>query len=274
MRGGRQTYRSGRVEFEELRGIDELFDEAQFQLALAQSRLRGQVPPYLNSNRAQPTKVIQEPELQAMTKQWFVDCERKLASYRDRGIELGWLIEWSKKYWWSFLVRDMDLNVEFYAADLRYHDPSTLGATIVGIDDFVTYNFAFFDAIPDWRYDPLPNQVYVDITPEGTARMVVRYIGSGHWTGPLKFHPYDESAPALYGNGQFLQCPAVDRYHFNDDGLMEEGETLFDLLDGLQRLGAVPRGDSWQFRAISAASRATATYQKARCRVAGLRGRR
>ncbi len=127
----------------------------------------------------------------------------------------------------------------------------------------MTYNFAFFDAIPDWRYDPLPDQVYLDVTPEGTVRTVIRYIGSGHWTGPLRLYPYDESAPCIYGNGRFIQAPAVDRYHFNADGLMAEGETLYDILDGLQRGGVLPRDDSWLFHGMFAASRIPVAAQAA-----------
>ena len=33
------------------------------------------------------------------------------------------------------------------------------------------------------------------------------------------------------GNGAFIQCTAVDRYHFTSDHLMHEGETLYDLLE-------------------------------------------
>ena len=251
-----------------------MYDENEFRRALSQNRLQGHVPEYLHSNRLVPIRVLQEAELQIMTRQWFMDFELKLAAYRKHGIDLSWLMAWSKKYWWSWLVRDMDVNAELYAPDLKYTDPSALGKTIVGVEEFVKYNFAFFDAIPDWRYDPLPDQVYLDVTPEGKTRMVIRYIGSGHWTGPLKFYPYDDSAPALYGNGQFLQCPAVDRYHFNKDGLMEEGETVFDLVDCMQRISALPRGDSWQFKAISAASRAAAIAHKAKQRLDVGRGRR
>lgn len=52
-------------------------------------------------------------------------------------------------------------------------------------------------AIPDWRYDPLPDQVYVDVQPDGTVRTVIRYIGSGHFSGALRMYPYDESAPTI-----------------------------------------------------------------------------
>ncbi|MCZ4580376.1 hypothetical protein O4158_14995 [Gordonia amicalis] len=119
----------------------------------------------------------------------------------------------------------------------------------------MTYNFAFFDAIPDWRYDPLPDQVYVDVQPDGTVRTVIRYIGSGHFSGALRMYPYDESAPTIYGDGRFIQAPAVDRYHFNADGLMEEGETLYDFIDAVQRAGIMPRDDSRLVRSLFAASK-------------------
>lgn len=113
------------------------------------------------------------------------------------------------------------------------------------------------DAIPDWRYDPLPGQTYIDVTPERKVRTVIRYIGSGHWSGALRLFPYDGSGPTIYGNGRFIQCPAVDRYHFDENGLLEEGETLYDAIDCTQRAGILPRDDSWQFKSLFAASRLT-----------------
>ncbi|MGK8506876.1 nuclear transport factor 2 family protein [Nocardia asiatica] len=232
-----------------------MFSDEQFQQALRRPRLSKPVPEYLHTNRAARIRAIPESELQATTEEWFGEFERKLTYYGKLGNDVSWLLDWAKKYWWSFLVRDMSLNHELYTADVRYTDVTTFGRTIVGIDEFVKYNFAFFDAIADWRYDPLPGQVYLDVTPEGRVRTVIRYIGSGHWTGPLRLYPYDDSAPALYGDGRFIQCPAVDRYHFNADGLMEEGETLYDAFDVTQRAGILPRDDSWQFRALLAASK-------------------
>lgn len=243
------------------------YDEAKFWDALAQPRLRQPLPEYLASNRAEPIRVMQEHELQAMTRQWFDDFERKLDHYGRLGFDIGWLLDWAKKYWWSFLVRDMSVNHELYAPDLRYTDVTTFGRTIVGIDEFVTYNFAFFDAIPDWRYDPLPDQAYIDVTPDGRVRTVIRYIGSGHWDGPLRLYPYDDTAPVVHGNGRFIQCPAVDRYHFNADGLMEEGETLYDIIDGTQRVGILPSGDSWQLKLLFGASRIPATIESLRRRL-------
>ncbi len=61
-----------------------------------------------------------------------------------------------------------------------------------------------------------------------------------------------------------MQCTALDRYHFNADGLMYEGETLFDLLDATQSAGVLPSDDSWLFRALMGASRLPRLVQNAR----------
>jgi hypothetical protein len=191
-----------------------------------------------------------EDELSATTAQWFVDAERKVAHYSKLGVDLAWLIPWAKKYWWSWLERDMSLNDELYAPGLRYKDVTSFGRTLVGLDEFVAYNFAFFDAIPDWRYDPLPGQLYLDVTPDGDVRIVIRYVGSGHWDGPLRLYPYDATAPAIPGTGQFVQVTAVDRYHFDSERRLADGETLYDAFDALQSATLLPRDDSWQFRAL------------------------
>ncbi|MEV3963347.1 nuclear transport factor 2 family protein [Nocardia sp. NPDC050193] len=239
-----------------------MFSEEEFQAALGRPRLARPVPTNLAANRSVPIRAIPEDELQKTTQQWFVDFQAKLDDYDKRGFEVGWLMEWAKKYWWSWLARDMSANRELYTEDVRYTDVTTFGRTIVGIEEFEKYNFAFFDAIPDWRYDPIPDQVYIDVTPDGRVRTMIRYIGSGHWSGPLRLYPYDDSAPVIYGNGRFVQCPAVDRYHFNADHLMEEGETLYDAFDALQRGGIMPRDDSWQFKSIFAASRIPALLSR------------
>lgn len=244
-----------------------MYDEAAFQAALSKPRLRQPVPEYLEANRAEPIRVLQEPELMETTARWFETFQDKIDFYGKLGHDLNWLMEWAKKYWWSWLMRDMDHNHELYTHDLRYTDVSAFGNTITGLDEFVKYNFAFFAAIPDWRYDPLPDQVYLDVTPDGRVRTVIRYIGSGHWDGPLRMYPYDDKAPVVHGTGRFIQCPAVDRYHFNAEGLMEEGETLYDIVDGTQRAGVLPRGDSWQLRALFGASKIPATIEATRRRL-------
>ncbi|MED5431159.1 MAG: nuclear transport factor 2 family protein [Pseudomonadota bacterium] len=232
------------------------FSEERFQQAIAQPRLQGDVPEYLPGNRGfGQVRTLQEAELRAMTQQWFADFESKIVFYRDHGLEIGWMMEWAKKYWWSWLMRDMSLNHELYTDDLEYLDPTTFGRTIKGLEEFVDYNFSFFDAIPDWRYDPIPGEVYVDVAANGEQRILVRYYGSGHFSGALKFYPYDDSAPVLYGNGTFVQCRAVDRYHFNKEGKMYFGETLWDFLDAAQSAGIMPSDNSWTFKALMGASK-------------------
>lgn len=239
------------------------FSEVHFQEALAEPRLKQPLPEYLPGNRAGgKVRVIKEDELNAMTQKWFVDLDRKIEHYRSFGIELDWMVEWSKKYWWSWLMRDMSFNHELYTSDLKYKDPTTFGREMIGLDEFVRYNFAFFDAIPDWRYDPLPGQVYIDLTPEGETRILVRYIGSGHFSGSLRFYPFDDTAPVLHGVGTFVQCTAIDRYHFNADGIMYEGETLWDFLDAAQSSGILPSDDSWQFHALMGASKIAGITQR------------
>ena len=51
---------------------------------------------------------------------------------------------------------------------------------------------------------------------------------------------------------------------------MEEGKTLFDLVDGMQRIGALPAGESWQFRILSAVSRSAARVHRGRIRLGRL----
>ncbi len=243
------------------------FTEEMFQAALKQPRLQQPIPEVI-TGRAEPIPVMDEAKLAAMTRQWFDEYEQKIEFYAKHGFDIAWTLEWAKKYWWSWLVRDMSYNDELYTADLRYKDVTSLGATMVGLDEFVAYNFAFFDAIPDWRYDPIPGQAYVDVDPSGELRMVVRYYGSGHLKGPLKMHPYDDGAPSIPGNGSFVQCTAVDRYHFNTDGLMYEGETLYDLVDATQTAGLLPGPGTWKFhtmlQAASLASRATSAASRLR----------
>ena len=239
------------------------FSEKHFQEALARPRLKQPLPEFLPGNRAgSKIRVIPEEELKAITRQWFVDFERKLDHYRKFGVNLDWMMEWAKKYWWSWLMRDMSFNHELYTPDLKYKDPTTFGRIMVGMDEFIRYNFAFFDAIPDWRYDPIPGQVYIDVTPEGEVRTVIRYMGSGHFSGDLRFYPYDETAPVVHGLGTFSQVTGVDRYHFNTDGLMYEGETLWDFIDAAQTSGVLPGDDSWFFKALLKASRIPSTIHK------------
>lgn len=231
-----------------------MFDFALVEKELDRPRLSRPLPAELPSNRGERARVVPEAELNAMHREWFRRLEQRIAFLSEHGLEVGWLYEWAAKYTWSWLSQDMSRNHELYVDDLRYVDPTTFGRTLVGLDEFVDYNFAFLGAISDWRYDPFPDQMYIDVTPENDVRLVVRYMGSGFFDGTLRLYPYDESAPALEGNGAFIQGCATDRYHFNSDGLMTFGETLWDFMDMAQASGLAPRDDSMAFRtAIKAA---------------------
>lgn len=249
-----------------------MFDQAKFEEALETPRLKPPIPQYLAGERGgRRVRVLTEPELNARTRQWFVDYEKKVEHYARYGIDIGWTLEWAKRYWWSWLMRDMSLNDELYTPDLQYSDVSSLGRTIVGLDEFVKYNFAFFAAIPDWRYDPLPGEVYVDITPEEEVRVIVRYIGSGHWSGPLRLYPYDDKAPTIYGTGVFIQCQAIDRYYFNRDKLMYKGDTSYDIFEALQTVGILPGDDSWKFHAIMSSTRVLVALRNAWQKITSLK---
>lgn len=246
-----------------------MFTEEMFQAALRRPRLQQPIPRTI-TNRLEPIRVMDEDELTAMTRQWFDEYEDKIRFYADHGIDIGWTLEWAKKYWWSWLVRDMSYNHELYTQDLLYKDVTTMGGYTRGLDEFVAYNFAFFDAIPDWRYDPIPGQVYFDFSPDGNLSFAIRYYGSGHLVGPLRLHPYDDTAATLPGTGAFVQCTAVDRYHFNADGLMYEGETLYDILEGMQVAGVLPGPGTAAFRrSLAVANLASAVQTK----VKGMIGR-
>lgn len=230
------------------------YSEEKFQQALRKRRYRQPAPEFVTGNRGAPVRSMSEDKLSADAVRWFDEFEAKITFYEKLDVDLSWLLDWTKKYWWSWLERDMSIAEELYVPGVKYKDVSSFGRTMVGIDEFIKYNFAFFDAVPDLRYDPLPGQVYLDVTPAGEVRFAVRYVGSGHWDGPLRLYPYDETAPAIPGTGQFVQITAVDRYHFDSSGRMAEGETLFDILDAAQVSTLLPRDDTWQFHALMRAA--------------------
>lgn len=82
-----------------------MFDFALVEQAMAQPRLRQPLPTFLPSNRGGRTRVIPEDELNKPSRAWFDELERKIAFYREHGIDNGWLHEWSAKYFWSWLAR-------------------------------------------------------------------------------------------------------------------------------------------------------------------------
>ncbi len=244
-----------------------MFDFNLLEQELDKPRLRQPLPEFLTTNRGVRARVIPEDELNKMHRGWFTELERRIEFLGGHGIDIGWLYEWAAKYTWSWLARDMSRNDELYTQDLRYVDPTTFGRTIVGLDEFVDYNFAFLNAISDWRYDPFPDQMYIDVTTDREVRLVVRYMGSGYFDGTLRLYPYDTGASSLTGSGNFVQSCAVDRYHFNADGLMYFGETLWDFMDMAQSVGLVPRDDSPQFKMLMRAAGLPVLIQKARGRI-------
>ncbi len=75
-----------------------MFDQAQFEKALAIPRLQPPIPEFLPGNRGGgKVRVLTEADLNATTKQWFVDYERKIQYYAEHGIDVGWTLEWAKK---------------------------------------------------------------------------------------------------------------------------------------------------------------------------------
>jgi len=241
-----------------------MFSEDAFKGALSRQKLKKPAPAFVQGNRSHRVRVITEPELNAMTTQWFVEFEKKISFYEKLGYDLSWFSLWLKKWWWAWFEYDMELVGELCMHDIVYKDPVSFGRPLIGLKEFIAYNDAFFDAIPDWRYDPLPNQFYFDVSPGGEVRFAVRYIGTGHWDGPLKVYPFDKKSLAIAGTGAFMQCSAVDRYHFNSDRKMCEGETLWDAFDALQMSGLLPNDTSPAFRALTGAARIPAAFKRAR----------
>ncbi len=226
------------------------YTEEKLEQALERHLLKGTPPTFVRGNRSHAERVFSEDELNENARTWFRQFEEQVRHYEKLGHDLGWVVDWTKKWWYGWLIRDMDVVAEICTPDMIYKDPVCFGKPLVGFQEFVDYNFAFFDAIPDLRYDPLPGQSFLQVNPDGTAQMMVRYIGTGHWDGPLKMYPFDETAPALPGNGAFMQCSAVDRYYWNTDHKLYKGETIWDGFDVMQMSGIFPKAGGVQFRLL------------------------
>ncbi|MFG3522186.1 nuclear transport factor 2 family protein [Nocardia nova] len=238
--------------------------EAKFQRALDRTCLKKPIPQFVQGNRSYVQRAIGEDELNRLTRQWFVELEDQTRFYSETlGQDVMWLNEWFKKYWmaWDQGVDEKALP-ELLAPDVEYKDPVSFGRPMVGIQSFIDYNQAFFDAIPDWRYDLLPGQFFINVTREGEVRLMGRYIGTGFWEKPLRMYPFDKSAPAMPATGAFMQAPAVDRYHFNADRQLARGETMWDAFEAMQMSNLLPSDTSPVFRALIAAGSAGAAMQR------------
>lgn len=245
------------------------YSEAAFEAALDRKTLARPAPAVVHANRSQAEPAYSEEQLNANTRHWFLEIEQQVRHYEKLGHDLQWVVDWTKKWWYGWLFRDMDLIAEICELDLTYKDPVSFGRTLIGFQEFIDYNDAFFEAIPDWRYDPLPGESFLNVTPDGDVRMTVRYVGTGHWDGALKLYPFDRAAAAMPGTGAFMQAAAVDRYHFNAAGKLYKGESLWDAFDAMQMSGLLPKDDSIAFRSIMGAARIPAAAARLRNRLPG-----
>lgn len=226
--------------------------EARLQAALDRKVLKHPVPPFVRGNRSHAERAIGEDELNSLSRQWFAELDDQTRYYSEHlGHDITWLNEWFKKYWlaWDQGVDEKALP-ELLAPDVVYKDPISFGRPMVGIQSFIDYNQAFFDAIPDWRYDLLPGQLFINVSRSGEVRLMGRYIGTGFWEEPLRMYPFDKSAPAIPATGAFMQAPAVDRYYFNADHQLYRGETMWDAFEALQMSHLLPGDTSPVFKAM------------------------
>ncbi|MGW0057450.1 nuclear transport factor 2 family protein [Nocardia nova] len=246
------------------------YSPEKFEQAMDRRMLKKAPPKLFRGNRSQAERVFTEDELNANARTWFQQFEEQISFYEKLGHDLQWVVDWTKKWWWSWLVRDFDVVAELCTRDVTYKDPVSFGKTLVGLQEFIDYNVAFFDAIPDWRYDPLPGESFLQVNPDGTVQMMVRYLGTGHWDGPLKVYPFDETATSLPGNGAFMQCSAVDRYYWNADHMLYKGETLWDAFEGLQGSGVFPEAGSLPFKLLMNALRVPNTAARLRRSLPGV----
>ncbi len=244
-------------------------DDRKYVEALARKTLRKPPPPVLQGNRGEPFKSLTEDELIAGTKQFFRDTEEQLRWYTEKlGVDVMWFNDWLRKYWaaWSGGI-DEKAVWEVLSPTVSYMDPLSFGRTMVGVQAFIDYNQAFFDAAPDLRYDALPGMAAINVTPSGELLFMARYVGCGHWDAPLRMYPFTPGSKGIPGNGAFTQLYPVDRYHFTPDGVMSHGETLWDAVGALQLIKALPSDESLAFKGMAAAGSVASTASRIRRRL-------
>lgn len=217
------------------------YSNANFEVALNMPRFEQPLP----SLRKDPCSgknvlVVDEQMLMRMTMQWFAEFEAELSVYQVCGLHLEWLLEWTKKYWYSWRLRDRSCKQDLYAQDVRWRDASPNSRVIIGIEALEQYHSAFLEVIPDWRYDPIPGHSSLAMTPNGETHLTMSFYGSGHWTGPLQVFPYAKNSPVLNGRGIFIQKTTTERYHFNKAGKLIEGETFYNPIDSSESLDLTP----------------------------------
>lgn len=246
--------------------VKKLEDERKFEAALSRRTLRKPPPEFLQGNRGEAVRCLSEDELIAGTKQFFREMEEQLRFYTDKlGHDVMWFNDWLRKYWaaWSGGIDEAAVR-EVLSPTVSYKDPLSFGRIMVGAQAFIDYNQAFFDAAPDLRYDALPGQAAINVTPSGEVLFMARYVGCGHWDEPLRMYPFTPGSKGIPGNGVFTQLYPVDRYHFTADGVMSHGETLWDPLDALQLIKALPSDESLVFKSLVVAGGVVSTASRLR----------
>jgi len=239
--------------------IDAAF-EKRFQAALDRKAFKKPLPEYFGGNRTNPIKVVREYELCEGTRRFFDDLHLQLDFYTKKlGHDVMWFDGWLKKYWVAWLGGiDVGLVHEVVAPECEYVDPLSFGRVMVGVQAFIDYNQGFFDATPDLRYDAIPGQCSIAVSPAGELTFMARYYGTGHWEKPLRMYPFAKGSPEIPATGCFMQGTAVDRYHFNANHKLCRGETLWDPLGFMQIIGLVPNDESAAFRMLMKAGTAKA----------------
>lgn len=229
--------------------------DARFEALLDRKTLLKPPPEYLKGNLAHPVRVLSEDELCRGTRQFFEELEAQLTYYSERlDHDVMWLNDWLRRYWAAWVGGiDEDLVRQTIAEDVEYKDPTAFGRPMVGIQNFIDYNQAFFDAATDLRYDALPGQVSIQVSPSGEVLFMARYSGCGHWDRPLRMHPWTPGARAIPATGAFVQLFPVDRYHFDEEHKLCRGETLWDPIEAMQLIKVLPSDESLLFRGMMAA---------------------
>ncbi len=230
---------------------DPAFEE-RFRATMARKTLRKPPPPFIKGTRAHPERMETEDELCRRTHDFFATFEEDMDFYSEHTpYDVTWMTDWLKRYWvaWDRGI-DEDLVRQTVAEDCVYKDPVSFGRPMVGIQAFLDYNYAFFEAIPDLRYDGIPGECSVSVAANGEVLFMARYTGCGHWDEPLRMYPWTKNARALPATGAFMRAVAVDRYHFSPEGRIIRGETLWDAFEGLQMSSVLPSDTSLAFNAM------------------------
>lgn len=155
-------------------------------------------------------------------------------------------------YWsaWSGGI-DLELVRATIQEDCVYHEPLSFGRPLHGIQAFIDYNQAYYDAAADLAYYAHPGEASLQVSPKGDILFMARYTGCGRWENPLRMWPYTADAPAIPGTGGYIQLNPVDRYHLNPKTRkVFKGETLWDPLESLQIQRLFPADTSLAFKAM------------------------